>query len=293
MKRKNGISLLVATQNSVETVEMCIRSFIDFADEIIAVDNGSNDGTIEILEKLENGIDKLQFFNKPNINSLYANRQFAFKKSKYRWVMRCDSDYVAYTSGVHNITILRDIILNTKPGLRPKAFELNTVNLFNDFYTTGTFHEKRVELAQVDPEHKHTIPSPLESSDLRVYQYNPFLKFKRLGRWEGVAFKRFYKRLNINNIFYCHCSFKRDMDHFFRSERTNWRELGDFKKYPTLRSYIESIIEKKYDTNDLEVACTKYIEKHIKPFLMPYNTDIFLDYPDIIKKAMSDNSKKG
>ncbi|GAH90210.1 unnamed protein product, partial [marine sediment metagenome] len=48
-KRKKGISVLLATQNTEKTVELSIRSFIDFTDEIIAVDNGSKDKTVEIV----------------------------------------------------------------------------------------------------------------------------------------------------------------------------------------------------------------------------------------------------
>jgi len=47
--RPNGISMLLASQNAIATVEMCVLSNLCFADEIIAVDNGSTDGTVEVL----------------------------------------------------------------------------------------------------------------------------------------------------------------------------------------------------------------------------------------------------
>ena len=46
---KNGISLLLPSLNKISTIEACVRSFYEFADETIVVDNGSNDGTVDVL----------------------------------------------------------------------------------------------------------------------------------------------------------------------------------------------------------------------------------------------------
>ena len=50
--RKRGISLLVPTQNAESTVELCLKSFMDFSDEMIVVDNGSTDNTISIVKNI-------------------------------------------------------------------------------------------------------------------------------------------------------------------------------------------------------------------------------------------------
>ena len=85
-KRKKGISVLLPTQNEEKIIKLSILSFLDFADEIIVVDNGSIDNTKEIIKDMAKKYPKIKFFDKPELPDLYHNREFAFKKSQYRWI---------------------------------------------------------------------------------------------------------------------------------------------------------------------------------------------------------------
>ncbi|HUT21012.1 MAG TPA: glycosyltransferase, partial [Anaerolineae bacterium] len=82
--RPNGISVLVACQNSARTVELCLRSFLSFGDEVIVVDNGSTDGTRDIVRQFAAEHDRVQFFDRPELPDLYQNRQFALERSRFR-----------------------------------------------------------------------------------------------------------------------------------------------------------------------------------------------------------------
>lgn len=77
------------------------------------------------------------------------------------------------------------------------------------------------------------------------------------------------------------------MDLFFRSERTNWRELGDYDTYPTLRDYIHSIIPEKYGTSDIEEACNTYLVKTILPNIIQYDEAKYYPYPEMIRNTMA------
>jgi hypothetical protein len=79
------------------------------------------------------------------------------------------------------------------------------------------------------------------------------------------------------------------MNYFFRSERTNWREFGDFKRFGTLRSYIESIIEEKYGTSDLAEAASIYMQRHVLPYLEPYDPKKYYPYPALVAEQMQKN----
>ena len=290
-KYKNGISLLVPTQNSEKTIEACIHSFLDFADEIIVVDNGSIDGTIPLLKRLEAEIDKLSFYSCPNLKDLYENRQFAFLKSHYRWIVRIDSDYIAYTREDKNypacIEDLRSELLSTKPTLRPLAFTISQVTLYYDHLHMGKPRELRRGRGG-----KHVQP-PSEVLGARILQRYPFMRFQRNGRWEGVRWQRFLKKKLIKQIYWLHCEFKsHDVDFLLRSERTNWREMGDFVKFPSLKSYVESKISQLYGTTDISEAAQIYLEKYVFPYLMDYDADIFLPYPTSLKliKSLHDSN---
>ncbi|GAI37359.1 unnamed protein product, partial [marine sediment metagenome] len=86
-----------------------------------------------------------------------------------------------------------------------------------------------------------------------------------------------------------HCEIKSVMDYFYRSERTNWREHGDFNKYPTLDSYVRSIIKGKYGTDDIEKACDIYMQKDFYPYLEKYDPEKYYPYPKLIEEQMRKN----
>jgi glycosyltransferase involved in cell wall biosynthesis len=279
-RRKNGISVLLATQNTEKTIELCIRSFLDFADEIIAVDNGSRDNTIPILEQLSKEIPKLKFYNVPELPDLYHNRQYALEHSNYNWIARFDADFIAYTEGEYNIKELKEKILNTERFNRPISFGFIGVNLVYDYTHTGTSKEAR------PPGAGHYVPPAITSLNYRIYRYFPGMKFTRLGRWEGVRFQRYLKHVKLEKPYWFHCEIKPDMDYFYRSERTNWRELGDFKKYLTLDSYVRSIIKGKYGTDDIGEACDIYMQKDFYPYLEKYYPEKYYPYPKLIEEQM-------
>ncbi|XNS81283.1 glycosyltransferase [Vibrio cyclitrophicus] len=282
--KPNGISLLIAAQNEEKTIEMCIRSFIDFADEIIIVTNGSIDNTRSICKKLVDEFgEKVRFFDKPDLVDLYQNREFALTKSKFRWVMRGDADFIAYNNedGDKSILKFRDMLLRKKV-IYPTSFNIQPVNINYRWDLT----------AKSDVDKSKRIPYMAKAWGLggtdRVFLNTPLLKFVRKGRWEIYSFRKFYNRIKIEKPLYFHCTLKSDKDLFFRSERTNWRELGDFNKYPRLIDYVEKfVLKEKYNCKSLDEAIRIYMEEAILPNLEEYNEDKYFPYPKVIKKLIS------
>lgn len=276
-KRKNGISVLLPTQNEEKMVKLSVLSFLDFADEIIIVDNGSIDRTISIIKDLVKKYPKIKFFHKPELPDLYQNRQFALRQSKYRWICRFDSDYVAYTDGFNNILQLRKILLTIPRGIIPKVISLYKVNIDRDFWHT------RINRLVLTGRRK-IIGGP----EPRIYEFFPFFTFTRIGRREYGAFQNLMKNTVLRKVYFMHCTIKSNFNLFFRSERTNWRELGNFRKYPTLLSYIKDVIVKKYNTANLKVAIQKFSELKINDSnqYIEYNPDSYLPYPKLVKIEM-------
>lgn len=285
--RKKGISLLVPTQNVEQTVELCLRSFKDFPDEMIVVDNGSTDNTIAIVRSLEGEIPNMKFYEVPHLKDLYENRQYAFERSKYEWIVRIDSDYIAYTSGQYDIKNLRAKILQTRRGIRPKAFGITQVNLELDFSHTGFEIKNR-------PQIKHYVHPPINCLHYRIIQWYPGMRFQRLGRWEGVwgqNIKYFFRHTMLKEPYWFHCTLKKKVDYLIRSERNNWRELGDFKTYPTREVYIREVINKKYGTDSMQEAAEIFWKEKVEPFIVPYDADKYYPYPEIIANMQSHRKK--
>jgi glycosyltransferase involved in cell wall biosynthesis len=288
-RRINGISVLLASQNEEATLELSIRSFLDFADEIIIVDNGSTDKSKEIALDLKSIFPtKIQFHDVPDLNDLYQNRQFAFRRSTYRWIVRADGDFIAYTDGEFNIENIRENLLRSRPSFLPKVYGAPLPNVTGDFWHTG-IERPPGGLGPNDP--GRYVPPPITHPTLRIYEVFPGFKFKRLGRWEATTFNRllWWRRIELEKPLWMHCTLKTNRSFLYRSERTNWRELGDFKKYPNLDTYLHEVINTKYGTTDIEEAADIYMKENVYPYLQSYDPDKYYPYPKLILDQMAHN----
>lgn len=79
------LSVIVITKNEESRINACLES-VKWADEIIVVDNGSKDNTLEIAKKYT---DKI--FN-VNLQDFAEIRNFAVKKTSGDWILFVDAD---------------------------------------------------------------------------------------------------------------------------------------------------------------------------------------------------------
>lgn len=286
-RRKPGISVLIPTLDEEAVVAGCIRSFLDFGDELIVVDNGSTDATKRICRELESQHPaKIRFFDKPELPDLYHNRQFALQHSQYQWLVRADSDYICHTDGEHDIRKFRDFLLSQGPTIRPLSVSVPQTNIIGDYWHTGV--PMRPGGWRANPERQH-VSEALVPPMVRFYRWFPGFAFVRRKRRETVRFRHLMKVIAWPAPLWMHCNIKSDMNHFFRSERTDWRQLGDFSRYPTLKHYVDAIVEQKYGTRDLDEAAALYMQRHVLPFLQPYDERQFGPYPAIVRELMQTN----
>lgn len=285
--KENGISVLISAQNEEKIIRLCVESFLEFGDEIIIVTNGSTDGTIGICKDLEKEYPNIvKHYDKPTLPDLYQNRAYALSKAKYKWVMRCDADYVAYNDedGKYSIQNLRKRILRTNT-IFPTAFFMEQVNIYYKINMTG-INKKFREIASDGKFYGHFVPEVLAGHMSRIYLNTPILKFIRQGRTEGVRFPNIYKQIFIDQPYWFHITLKAKKDLFYRSERTNWRELGDYETYPYLKDYIEQhVLKNKYKATENE-AIEQYMKRDVYPYLKEYDHEKYYAYPKRIIDEM-------
>jgi glycosyltransferase involved in cell wall biosynthesis len=82
------ISAIVLTKNSEKTIARTLES-LSFADEIVVIDDLSNDATIQIVKNYTRAI-----YSHALVNDFSSQRNFALKKAKGEWVFFVDSDEV-------------------------------------------------------------------------------------------------------------------------------------------------------------------------------------------------------
>lgn len=81
------LSVVITVHNSQSFITDCIKS-VNFADEVIVVDNESSDQTVEIAK----GLGVTLYSHKNNPRLLNESKNFGFKKASFDWILSLDSD---------------------------------------------------------------------------------------------------------------------------------------------------------------------------------------------------------
>ncbi|ASJ56094.1 hypothetical protein BP422_22635 [Brevibacillus formosus] len=96
------VSACVITKDEEHNLPDCLESIKEFASEIIIVDTGSTDGTIEVAKKYQASVYHFDW-----IDDFSAARNFAISQAKGNWIIFLDADeYLSQDSMKHIMSIL-------------------------------------------------------------------------------------------------------------------------------------------------------------------------------------------
>ena len=85
MSRAESLSALVTTKNEERVIRACLES-IRWADEVVVVDSGSTDGTLEIARSIADQVLEHEY------ESPAAQKNWALPKLRHSWVLILDAD---------------------------------------------------------------------------------------------------------------------------------------------------------------------------------------------------------
>jgi len=259
-QRPQGISIYMRVKNERDWIAVSITSIRGIADEIVVVDNGSTDGTFEILRVMadqENG--RLKLWQKPELHHGDLSN-FALEQTSFRWVFRWDGDMVAHTDGEHPIAELRARVLALNPH-RHYLIYLRQINLSGDL-----FHQDQREMVHIE-EYIHT--------------FSKSARFIHSGRFEAVRFPFYYKPLFWYEPYVFHVNIKPASRMLLRYFWEDWMEQKDYKRYPKLEDYVNERIEDEFGTDSWEEAKNLCVKRVCRNF-MRYDSQIFGPYPALL-----------
>jgi O-antigen ligase len=87
-KRQHKLSVIVICKNEEARIGNCLASVAGWADEIIVLDSGSTDATVEICHRFT---DRVETTDWPGFG---AQKQRALDRARYEWVLSLDADEV-------------------------------------------------------------------------------------------------------------------------------------------------------------------------------------------------------
>ncbi len=277
---KPGISAVVAAKNEEVLIKYCLESLIGFADQIICIDNGSDDNTLSIMQSFSNkNKDKIDISVISMPDALLGDcREMGLKKTKHQWHLRWDADMVFKTSGTEKAEDLRKKVLSCS---KPIAFQLARTNLFGDFKHTSLIYNI------VDP------GEPI------LIRFAKNIKYVEYDRFDIIKLPFYYKTIKEIRRFYHHFDgLKPDLRLMYRNCYFDWREqnnkavnCGEQDKIKDFNTFQKEWQMERYQTNDLKSLKYRFQKEYVIQ-LKPYDVDVYGDYPDVIREMILSNNSR-
>jgi len=264
--KKYGISVFIRVKNEADWIQSSILSIKDLADEIVVVDNGSDDGTQDIVRMLqkEKGLP-IFFYEQPQLNLLDLSN-FALERTRFHWVVKWDGDMVAHTTGKFTSSELRKRILSLDKR-RYYAIYLRHINLAGDLFHQET--NKQVHIEEY------------------IYTYSDKIKFVHIKQFEAIQFPKYYKPLFWYEPYSFHISVKSSRHMFIiDSFLGEWLETRSYKKFNRIEDFVTSKIGTNW--NEAEKSFMINFCKN----LVPYNQNLFGNYPELLKPYLKNPKYK-
>ncbi|MBX7108846.1 MAG: hypothetical protein K1X61_09385 [Chitinophagales bacterium] len=216
---KDGIAFCLVARDEAYTIDACLLSIVGFADQLIAVDNGSTDDTYERMLRFReqySGVMDITVLHRPDLN-LRDCRQLCVDHVQRTWFFRGDGDFLLLPEYKR---LKKNILKSRMPG----AISLKLIELFGDehhgnryvrFIRPGEYYLRSFE------------------SDVRYEEF--------YGRIEHARIPIYYRLSRNKTVGLIHANFcKSNRRIFYRTCYLDYREYVNKHKQGVEFSYYES-----------------------------------------------------
>jgi glycosyltransferase involved in cell wall biosynthesis len=265
-----GITAVVAARDEAFTIGLCLRSLVGFADQIVCVDNGSEDGTLAEMHSFREafaGRVETDIVSLPGA-LLGECREAGLAATRRQWHLRWDADMVAKTSGPANVRDLRQRVLADD---RPRSIQLARTNLYGDLEHVLRHHEV------VDP------GEPI------LVRFGRGIEYREFGRFDTIRMPLYYAQQRDERRYYFHLAgLKSDNNLLHRFHYFSWRERVNREgaaldpELRTLDGYKRRMNAELFGTN--EPCALKFrFRKQLSYLLEKYRPEEYGEYPEVLE----------
>lgn len=188
--KKIALSVVILAKNEEHNIEACIKTVIDWVDEIVVIDGFSVDKTVEISKRLGAIVYQRQ------MDMEGIQRNWGYAKAKNEWVLSLDCDERVTPE-------LRDEIMATIPNTEFNAFDMPRKNFIGDYWVRyggwypsanlKVFQKSRFKFEETTVHPRVFVDGKTGhlKSDLLHYSYRNFAQFlsKQNGQTTQEAIK--------------------------------------------------------------------------------------------------------
>lgn len=260
--RPPGVSAIVRVKDEETWISASIQSIATLADEIIIGDNGSTDRTPEILTELKRELqDRLIVLKRPELNFKDLTNVLV-ERTRFRWVVRWDADFVARTDGPQSISQLRKWLFDFDPR-RYMCAHLRMIELCGDLF------------------HQH--PKTASRADTHCFTYSDSLRyvFDRAGH-DAPKIPRWYRVLRYEIPTFFHVDVKPVQRMFLSFLWKRYLLNANRASFPSFEAYLSRELMDHWSGKGIDEAATIWAASAFRD-LIPYDRNRFGDYPTLLK----------
>jgi glycosyltransferase involved in cell wall biosynthesis len=206
-KYTDGLSVLICCKNEEHNIPLCLESIVAFADQIICIDNGSEDGTLKKIHEFKtlHPNKEIHIIEAPNV-PLKIARNRGLTSIRHKWLLHIGGDFVFYYSGALSFKKQLFPILNSTNLFC--AWKLSFINLYGDFHHTYSTHD------------------PLWVGEHYLFRMSKRLVFKEKGKFDYLAIPPYYLQQQSHQPSFIHLDgLKADDRLLYRNAYFEWRQM--------------------------------------------------------------------
>lgn len=257
-----SISLCMISRDEEVFIDSCLKSVVDLVDEIIIVDTGSTDNTVEIANK----------YNAKVINSIWKknfahHRNESIKYATCDWILILDCDEIIDNTDFKEIKLLLENINDKYMGFNLKIINIdsnrdvasfNALRLFRnnkDFYFSGIIHEQIINSIIDEYGNDCICDIPIT---IKHYGYDESIiksknKFQRnIELLESIYDKDCYILAMIGDEYFKINNLEKAITYYEKSLNMNNNFFTDYS-YMLVLNYVTSLINLRHFTKALDV----------------------------------------
>ncbi|MBS5932648.1 MAG: glycosyltransferase family 2 protein [Clostridiales bacterium] len=168
----NKISLCMIVRNEARNIIQCLEHALPFVDEVVIVDTGSTDATIEICEK-----KKIKVYSFPWENDFSKARNYSIEIAKYDWILCLDADEEVI---IEDPIAFKESLTNNQDLFYVQMQHYETHNLDNLNNSHVSYHFRLFNKSS-SLTYEGKIHERLQISNKMRYTLNKFIKINHFG----------------------------------------------------------------------------------------------------------------
>ncbi len=259
--RPQGLSAVVRVKDEETWLSVSIQSIAAVADEIIVGDNGSTDRTPEILRELQEELHgRLIVLRQPELD-IRDLTNVLIERTRFRWVIRWDADFVGRTDGPQSMFHLRKWLSDHDPRryffIYPRMIEV----------CGDLFHQR---------------PATATRADCHCFTYSDHLRY--VYGWSGYESPKvppWYRVLRYEIPTFFHVDVKPPQRMFLSSLWKQYLTDPERERYPGFETYLKTQLKEGWSTQEINEAASLWAGTAFQD-LVPYDRERFGDYPTLL-----------